>query len=59
MLYGYIIIISSILFLVGYVTGRRIGIKEGIKRGITLNSISLKLESYYNDICPLCKRKPY
>jgi len=56
MLYGYLIIISSLLILIGYATGRRVGIKEGTKKGMALNSITFKLEGYYNDICPLCKR---
>jgi len=56
MLYGNMIIISSVFILIGYATGRRVGIKEGIKKGRALNSISFKLESYYKDICPLCKR---
>jgi len=50
------IIISCILILIGYATGRRVGIKEGTKKGMALNSISFKLESYNNDTCPLCKR---
>lgn len=57
MLYGYLIIFSSLLLLIGYATGRRIGIKEGTKKGVAINSISSKLNSYYNDTCPLCKRK--
>jgi len=50
------IIIVSVLLLIGYATGRRVGIKEGMKKGMAQNSISFKLESYYNNICPLCRR---
>lgn len=55
MLYGYIIIISSILILIGYSIGRRIGIKEGIEKGKSLNSILFKQKSYYSNTCPICK----
>lgn len=55
MLYGYIIIISSLLLLIGYSIGRRVGIKEGVEKGKTLNAIYSKQESYYTNICPMCK----
>lgn len=55
MLYGYMIIVFSLPLLIGYAVGRRVGIKEGFKKGLALSSISFKLESY-NDLCYFCKR---
>lgn len=57
MLYGYIIILSFFVLLIGYATGRRVGIKEGYKRANVELPIILKQQLYESSICPICNKQ--
>lgn len=58
MLYGYILIVSLIIALIGYSVGRRIGIREGQAKAVNHAMIELKLDYYNNKKCPICLNSP-
>lgn len=57
MLYGYIIILCLIMVLLGYATGRRIGIKEGFQKGLCQVPLDLKLAYFETSKCPICTKE--
>lgn len=56
MLYGYIIILSLSMVLIGYSVGRRVGIREGAERTKHSLALDYKLLCLQQNQCPVCKK---
>lgn len=59
MIYGLCIIGIFIIFLAGYASGRRIGMKEGFKRGITYAPLEFKRKYFEKNVCPICSKNKF
>lgn len=49
-------IVVILVYLIGYSTGRRIGIKEGYSKGMVSAPILLRKKLYKSFKCPICDR---
>ncbi|QEK12170.1 hypothetical protein FQB35_07160 [Crassaminicella thermophila] len=57
MIYGIYSIIILSIFLLGYAIGRRIGIKEGYKKGVYYAPLKMREDVYNDHSCPLCNNQ--
>lgn len=53
------IVLGIGIFLVGFATGRRIGIKQGYKDFEREYPLTIKMQTYEDGKCPICKSSHY
>lgn len=51
------LIMILVIFLTGYIFGRRFGEIQGIKRGLSIAPLEIRKKTLVSDKCPICGRK--